>query len=100
MIDVDLNHARFDRRWIGSIDDARGEQVVVERGRGARIGALATPQRQASTALLHNPVPLWRWPILPAEILDQLVAPLEANRRISRRRVVPELCDRLARLLC
>jgi hypothetical protein len=58
MIDVDLDHVRLDRRRIGSIDDARREQIAVERRRDERVVALPIPERQRRGALCQDPIPL------------------------------------------
>ncbi len=100
MIDVDLDHARRDRRWIGSIDDAWREQVGMERRRNERFGALPIPECQRRGTLLQDPVPQRRCSILLDDILNQQIVPFETDGGVASARVIPELSDRIARLLC
>ena len=99
MIDVDLDHVRRDRRRIGSIDDARCEQVGMERRRHERLGALPIPEGQRGGPLRQDLVPLRRWSIHLGDRLEQQVVPFEADRGIARPRLVAEPSDRISRFL-
>src|SRR6185503_466552 len=71
----------------------------MEGRRHERLGALAIPEGQRRGTLRQDLVPLRRWSFLLDDILNQQFVPFETDCGIAGTRLVPELSDRVARLL-
>ena len=99
MVQLDVAHARHDRRRIVAVHEAGRQQVVVEHDGGQRFAALPVPELQRRRTLRVDLVPVGRWFVVLRHILDEIVVPLEAGRFVARARRRDQLTNGITRLL-